>query len=224
MDTIKLPVQQREEKGNGPARRLRAQGMVPGVTYSKHKAGTAIAIKLEDLKAAMAHGHNVVLELDFGESSKSGKSRFAVVKEMQFHPVKRKLLHVDLHEVDLTQEIESPVPVEAVGTAAGLADGGILDWERREVMVRARPGDMPAALEVDVSELVIGHNLTVAALQAPEGVAVVEDEEAVLVAMLAPKIEEEPVVEEEELEEGEEPELVGEEGAEEQEKEEEPSS
>jgi large subunit ribosomal protein L25 len=229
MDTIKLSVSEREETGNGPARRLRAQGRIPGVAYGKGKTATAISIDRDELKAAMAHGHNVVLELDFAKDGKeSGKdagsakgkrleARYAVVKQLQFHPLKRHLLHVDLHEVDLAQEIEAPVVIEAVGTPAGVADGGIMDWERREVTVRALPGDMPGALELDVSELMIGQHLSVAALSAPEGVTIIDDSEAILLALVPPKVEQ-PTVEEEE-EEGEEPEqepeVIGEEASEE---------
>jgi large subunit ribosomal protein L25 len=162
MDSIKLSVHERQETGNGPARRLRAKGLVPAVSYSKGKVATPIALERQELKEAMAHGHNVVLELQFDKAAKGKASRFAVVKEMQFHPVKRFLQHVDLHEVDLAVEIESSVAVEGVGTPAGLIDGGVVDWERREVTVRALPGDMPASLELDMSGLLIGHHLSVA--------------------------------------------------------------
>ncbi len=214
MDSIKLTVHERQETGNGPARRLRAKGMVPAVAYAKGKEATPISISLDELKAAMTHGHNVILELDFGKAAKSdgakGKGRFAVVKELQFHPVKRYLQHIDLHEVDLAVEIESPVSVEAVGTATGLEDGGIMDWERREVIVRALPGDMPASLVVDVSELLIGHHLTVGDLVVPEGVSIVDDPEAVVLAMIAPRVEQEAGEEAAEGEgEGVEPEVVG---------------
>jgi large subunit ribosomal protein L25 len=233
MDTMKLSVHEREETGDGPARRLRAQGRIPGVTYAKGKAATSISLDLEELKAAMAHGHNVVLELDFSKSAKAAKgtsaaaakgaaetkgkgkeARYAVVKQLQFHPVKRQLLHVDLHEVDLAVEIESPVSIEAFGTPAGLIDGGILDWERREVTVRALPGNMPAALELDVSGLYIGHHLSVAALAAPRGVTIVDDADAVLVALVPPRVEQAPVAEV--AEEAAEPEVIGSQPSEEQ--------
>jgi large subunit ribosomal protein L25 len=211
MDTIKLSVYKREETGDGPARRLRAQGRIPGVTYAKGKSATAISIDPEELKAAMAHGHNVVLELDFGKAAKGeggakGKeARYAVVKQLQFHPLKRQVLHVDLHEVDLAVEIEAPVSIEAVGTPAGLIDGGILEWERREVNVRALPGDMPAALELDVSGLLIGHHLSVGALTPPKGVAILDDPEAVVIGLVAPRVEAPPA----EVVEAAEPEVIG---------------
>jgi large subunit ribosomal protein L25 len=215
MDTIKLTVQEREETGNGPARRLRAQGLIPGVSYGKGKEATPILVSLEDLRAAMTHGHNVVLELDFGKSAKGAKGgakgkskapRYAVVKQFQFHPVKRSLLHVDLHEVDLAVEIESSVAIELVGTPAGLADGGVLEFERREVVVRALPNNIPAVLEIDISELVIGHHLSVAALVAPEGVTIVDDPEAIVVAVVPPRVAEAVA---EAAEEAAEPEVVG---------------
>lgn len=219
MDTVKLAVQERKEMGNGPSRRLRASGRIPGVVYGKDSAATPVTIAFDDFKNVMAHGHNVVLELDLDAKArvarKGGKGKaaalYAVVKELQFHPVKRSLLHVDLHEVDLTVEIEASVPIELVGTAAGLIDGGILDWSYREVNVRALPNAVPQAIEIDVSGLLIGHHLTVEALGAPEGVVVVDDPETVVVALVPPQAEE--VVEPEEgelLEEPAEPEVIGE--------------
>ena len=210
MDTIKLSVHEREETGNGPARRLRRQGLVPGVTYAQGKEATSITVAVDELKAAMAHGHNVVLELDFGKTGaakgKSQEPRYAVVKQLQFHPVKRELLHIDLHEVDLAVEIESPVSIEAVGIPAGLIDGGVLDWERREVTVRALPGDIPASLELDVTELLIGHHLSVGALTPPKGVVILDDPEAVVIALVPPRVEA-PVAAE--VEEEAEPEVIG---------------
>ncbi len=210
--TIKLAVQEREETGNGPARRLRAQGLIPGVSYSKGKDATPLTIALEDLKAALAHGQNVVLELDFSSSAK-GKakdSRYAMVKQLQFHPIKRSLLHVDLHEVDLAVEIEAPVAIEPVGIPAGAADGGILEWDRREVTVKALPGDIPAVLELDVSSLEIGQNLSVEALTAPSGVIILDEPETLLVALVPPRVEEIlDEVEEVEGEEAAEPEVIG---------------
>lgn len=223
METIKLSVQERDETGNGPARRLRAQGRVPGVTYGKGKPSSAITIDLEELKAAMAHGHNVILELDFSKPATGAKgaakgaakttakakgkaARYAMVKQLQFHPTKRSVLHIDLHEVDLAVEIEALVTIEGVGIPAGLTDGGVVDWERREVLVRALPGDVPATLELDISGLHIGHHLTVAALSAPNGVTIVEDPETMLVALVPPRVEQAAA---EAVEEVAEPEVVG---------------
>jgi len=208
METIKLGVQERNEMGDGPSRRLRAVGRIPAIVYGKESTPQPVSVELDDFKAALAHGHNVVLELDFGAARKGGKKAsalYAVVKELQFHPTKRNLLHVDLHEVDLREEIEALVAVELLGTPAGAADGGILDWAHREVTVRALPNAVPGALELDVSELLIGHHLTVAALVAPEGVTIVDDPETMVAALLPPRVQEEEAA----VEAPAEPEVIG---------------
>lgn len=197
MSNVRLSVRPRTETGDGPSRRLRAAGLVPGVVYGKGKEATPIAVELAGLREALAHGHNVVLELVFDEGTGAkvggkGKSakRYAVVKELQFHPIRPQLLHVDLHEISLKEEIEAQVAIELVGTPAGVADGGIVDWEHREVTVRALPEDVPATLELDVSALHVGHHLTVAAIQAGPGVTIVDDPETIVVTVIPPRVQE----------------------------------
>jgi len=101
------------------------------------------------------------------------------------------------------------------GTAPGIVDGGILEWDRREVLVRALPANVPQSLELDVSELQVGHHLAVATLVAPDGVTIVDDPEAVLVALVPPRVEQAPVEEEVAEEEVGEPEVIGSDTAEE---------
>jgi large subunit ribosomal protein L25 len=195
MDTVKLQVKERELTGNGPARRLRAEGRLPGVLYSKGTEPTAISLDPEELVSAIhKHGHNVVLELEIGDAAKAAKSKkkaaahFAVVKDLQRHPIKRSLLHVDLLEVDLAVEIESPVAIELVGTPAGAEEGGIMDWEHREVIVRALPSAMPDVVELDISGLLIGHHLSVDALKTPEGAQILDDPSTVVVTLAPPRV------------------------------------
>jgi large subunit ribosomal protein L25 len=203
MDTVKLSIKERERTGDGPARRLRAEGRVPGVLYGKGIECKAISVALEDIKEALLrHGHNVVLELDLERETKAGETKgakggarkrkaalqYAVVKELQFHPTKRHLLHVDLHKVDLAEEIEASVPIELVGTPAGVADGGVVDWEHREVTVRALPSGMPESIPLDVSGLHIGNHLSVEALRAPEGVKIIDDPQTIVVALVPPRV------------------------------------
>ena len=142
--------------------------------------------------------------------AQSGKGRpgplYAVVKELQFHPIRRQLLHVDLHEVDLAVEIEAPVAIELVGIPAGAEDGGVLDWALREVTVRALPNSIPALIELDVSGLQIGQHVSVASLVAGEGVTIVDDPEIMIAALLPPRVQEEEVAA---VEETEQPEVIG---------------
>ncbi|MGI5939875.1 MAG: 50S ribosomal protein L25 [Thermoleophilia bacterium] len=224
MDMIKLAVQERKESGNGPSRRLRAASIIPGVVYGKGSRSTPVSIKYDDLKAVLAHGQNVVIELELDQQMRAARkvdgnasdAVYVVVKELQFQPLRRTLLHVDLQEVDLAVEIEAPVPIEIVGTPAGVVDGGILDWNQREVTVRALPNNVPQSIELDVSELLIGQTLTVSALASVEGVTVLDESDTVLASLLAPRAEEEEEdLAEEELAEPAEPEVIGAETSEE---------
>ncbi len=213
MATVKLSVQERGQTGNGPARRLRAEGRIPAVVYGKGVESRAVSVALDELKAVVTeYGHNVVLELDLSDAAKPAKGgkkkavpHYAVVKQLQFHPTKRYVLHVDLHEIDLAIEIESPVSVELVGTPAGVADGGVVDWENREVTVRALPSDMPEAIELDISELQIGQHLSVDALKAPAGTKILDDPQTIVVSLVPPRVEQPPAA----APEAAEPEVIG---------------
>jgi large subunit ribosomal protein L25 len=196
MDTVKLQVKERELTGNGPARRLRIEGLIPGVLYSRGAESKSITVEVEGLVDAIhAHGHNVILELEIGEADKAAKGKkkaathFAVIKALQRHPTKRTLVHVDLHEVDLAVEIEGTVAIELVGTPAGAVDGGIVDFEHREVNVRALPSSMPDLIELDVTGLMIGHHLSVEALVAPAGTEILDDPATVIVTLAPPRVE-----------------------------------
>ena len=98
-------------------------------------------------------------------------------------------LGVDLHEVDLAVEIEGTVEIVLVGTPAGVTDGGVVDFENRQVNVRALPSSMPDLLELDVSGLMIGHHLSVDALVAPAGTEILDDPATVIVTLVPPRVE-----------------------------------
>lgn len=201
MDTVELKVRKREKKGKGRARRLRASGEIPGVVYSSGREATPLAVYFADLKKALGTGSNVVLQLKFADSS--GEEQYAVVKDIQTHPTKSEILHFDLHGVELDTEIEASVPVELLGSAPGVMEGGVLDHQLWEVNVEALPTAVPSFLEMDISGLDIGDQARVEDVRVPEGVRIVDDPQMVVVAILAPEMEEEEE-EEEELLEGEE--------------------
>jgi large subunit ribosomal protein L25 len=211
MDTVKLSIKDREQTGDGPARRLRAGGRLPAVVYGKGTESKPISLDLDELKNAIhEHGHNVILELDLGDAGKPAKGakrkaapHYAVIKELQIHPMKRYLLHVDLHEVDLAVEIEASVPIELVGTPAGVADGGVVDWEHREVTVRALPSAIPESIPLEVGDLQIAQHLTVEALEAPPGTSIVDDPGIIVVTLVPPRVEQVVVTE------APEPEVIG---------------
>ncbi|MCL4288437.1 MAG: 50S ribosomal protein L25 [Thermoleophilia bacterium] len=198
--------------GSRTARRLRRDGIVPGVVYTGGEAARPFQADAHDLALFIGEGHALFdLEIE-GE----GKVP-VVIKEEQRHPVRGDLVHIDCQEVDLEQEIQADVAIELRGAedAPGVKEGGILEHVTREITIAALPTDIPdEGLTVDVSEMTIGDTIQLDAVTPPAGVKFVTDApEEVTVATLNPP----RVVEEEEPEVEEETELVGEveEGAEE---------
>jgi large subunit ribosomal protein L25 len=205
-ERIKLVVQPREGKGTREARRLRREGLVPGILYGTGKEPHSISVPERELRKALtgAGGLNAILDVVVD----GGAAHPSILKEYQQDPLRGKLIHVDLLEVRLDQTITSTVPIHLVGAedAPGVREGGALSQIAREINVEALPMEVPEHLDLDVSEMVMGDTLRVADVKAPDGVALVDDPEMVVATLTMPTRVEEP---EEALAEGEEAELEG---------------
>jgi large subunit ribosomal protein L25 len=202
-------VQNRAVLGSAESRRLRRQGLIPGVLYGRERP-VAISIAERSLRSALttSGGLNAVLDVVVGD----GKAHSSVLKEYQQHPVKGHIIHVDLQEVRLDQPIHATVPLHLHGEPEGAKEGGVLSQVTNELNVEALPMEVPEHLEADVSALQIGDTLRLSSLQVPEGVKLLDDlEETVIATVTQPMREEEPEPVEGEAVEGEVPE--GEEGA-----------
>lgn len=201
-DTTTLSIKPREIEGSRANRRLRREGLVPGVLYGRGGDPLSFAVDARELRHAL-HASGAVIEL-----SLDGKSTPAVLKDAQHHPVRGETTHVDFLRVDLSKPIEAVVPLELDGAedGPGVRDGGIVDQTLREVRVEALPNEIPEALRLDVSELAIGDTLALSAVVMPSGVKLIDDPESVAVSVLAPRLQ---VEEAEGIEE--ETEVVGEE-------------
>jgi large subunit ribosomal protein L25 len=205
-DRTTLKVSERQDFGSRTARRLRRSGFVPGVVYGGGREARAFQVPERELRAVLAHG-GALIDVVFD----GGKPTPVVVKEQQRHPVRGSLVHVDLLEVKLDEEIQADVPVELIGAdeAPGVNEGGVLEHVTRELTIRALPTAIPESIVADVSGMEINDTLQLSALVPPEGVEFVADEpdEVTIATLSPPRIEEEPEPEVEE-----EAELVGEEG------------
>jgi len=208
MAHVSLTAQERTEFGNGPTRRLRKSGFVPGVVYQPGGPSLALSLSDRDLRRAIAEGRTGVIDLAVGDAP----ARPVLLKDWQLHPVRLDVMHVDFVEVDLTQEIEAPVAITLHGDAVGVRDGGVMDQPLREVVVSALPDTLPDHIELDVSALQIGDSVTVGDLIAPAGVTIVTDPDQVVASVVAPTVEAEPEAEELEGEEGAEPAAADDEG------------
>ena len=201
MAHVSLTAQPRTEFGNGPARRLRQQGFVPGIVYQPGKPSLALSLSDRELRRAIQEGRTGVIDLVIGDAP----ARPVLLKDWQLHPLHLEVVHVDFMEVDLTQTIEAPVQITLAGVPVGVREGGVLDQPLREVIVSALPDSLPDHIEIDVAELTVGDSVTVADLHAPEGVTIVTDPETVVASVVAPSeviVEEAEVVEVDEVEDG----------------------
>jgi large subunit ribosomal protein L25 len=205
-ERVKLQVQERESRGSAEARRLRKQGLIPGVLYGRGKTPHAICIPERELRRVLTGdgGLHAILDVVL-EGQKT--THPSILKEYQQHPVRGGLLHVDLQEVRLDQPIQARVVVELVGEPVGVTEGGVLSQVNREVTVEALPMEVPDHLELDVTGMAIGDTLRLTDMAAQDGVKFLDDpEETVLATVTMPTRIIEPEPEEEELEEGELPE------------------
>jgi large subunit ribosomal protein L25 len=202
-ERVKLVVQNRAVLGSAESRRLRRQGLIPGVLYGREDP-VAVSIRERDLRAALTTrgGLNAVLDVVVD----GGAAHSSVLKEYQQDKIRGHITHVDLQEVRLDQPIHASVPITLHGEPAGVKEGGVLTQVTSEVMVEALPMEVPEHLEADISEMQIGDTLRLSAVKLPDGVTLLDDpEEVVLASVVQPRIEEEPETTEagEELAEGE---------------------
>ena len=202
-ERFRLEVKERERLGSPESRRLRKQGLVPGVLYGKTSA-RAIAIKDRDLRAALTttSGLHAVLDVVLEGQTTAHPS---ILKEYQRDPVRGFVRHVDLQEVRLDVAIHATVNVHLVGgdDAPGVREGGVLNQPVTTLNVEALPMEVPESIEVDVSALEMNGTLRLEEISAPEGATFLDDPQETVLATITPpvvEVEPEPVEGEEGLE------------------------
>ena len=203
-ETTALELQARSPEGSRSARRMRREGLVPGVIYGGGEDPQPFTVDARILRNTLAHAAQVI------EVAMEGASTNVLIKDVQRHPVRGEAIHVDLLRVRMDQTIHATVPIEFLGAeeGPGVAEGGIFNQELREVNIEALPGDIPDSIQYDVSGLEMNATVTLEVLVAPQGVTLLDDPETVIATITPPTLE--PVEEEIETE----TEVVGEEGVE----------
>ena len=194
MATASFTASSRAESGKGTARKLRAAGEIPAIIYGHSRKPQSLKLN--------AHLFNRMLEkisytTTVIELSIDGSMARTIIRELQRHPVKRNILHVDFQELVAGEKITVRVPLKFVGTPEGVrTGGGILDEVMRELHISVDPADIPNHIDVDVSALNVGKSLHVSDLKVPAGITVLDDMGQTICLCMIPKEEAAPTPEE----------------------------
>lgn len=208
MASANLSANARDLGGKGNARKLRSEGRVPAIVYGHGRDPLSLSINTRELEKLLDHisAESTVIDLDI-----DGKPSRTLIREIQRHPFKRQILHVDFQELVAGEKISVSIPIVLMGVPDGVRmDGGILDQTMRELEIEVDPSNIPNHVEVDVTKLTIGSSVHVRDIQLPEGVEVLDDEDASVCVVSAPRavVEETAVAEGVETEAAAEPEVI----------------
>ena len=209
--TITLKAQKREGTGKGVARKLRQEGRVPAVLYGRELGTMHLSLDTHEAENLF---HSISTENTIVGLKVEGVGELfqTLVREIQSHPFKSSLIHVDFLRIQAGVAVDVEVPLRLIGDPIGVKNsGGVLEQVLNELPVKCIPSKIPEFIEVDVSELDINDSLHVYDLELEEDINITVDEERTICAVAIPKVVEEAVVEEDELLEGDEGEIPDEE-------------
>ncbi len=183
MEQLVLNIELREKVGKGVCRRLRNDGMVPAVVYGKGMEPVPAAVNEKELISAISGegGRNHIIALK-GDKALDGK--LVIVSDLLRDCLKGRLMHVDLHKINLEEKVKVPVPVSLIGSSIGVKEGGMLDFAMHTVEIECLATQIPEHIEVDVTELKIGDSFHASDLVVPAGMKVLNDPKATVVSIL----------------------------------------
>lgn len=181
-----LNAQKRDTSGKGFNRRLRQEGVIPGVFYTGQGGNISVQMPAATLNKLFGEvGRTTVFNLEIAEGGKTSLHP-VLIWDVQRHPVKNRITHVDFYGVDLDKPVKITVPIEFTGVARGTKVGGVLETYREQVQLVAKPLDMPAKIVLDITSLDLGKTIQVADLELPEGVKAAYDVNYAIVSVLMP--------------------------------------
>lgn len=204
---VKLKAVRRDDLSKSNTNRLRNEGAVPAVVYGNKKDPVTVAVdSIELLKTVRDEGRNAVITLDVEQ----GQAVDVMLHDYQTDPIKEQLTHADFYVVDMSQEMDVSVSIYLDGEAVGAKEGGVLQQPLYELLIRAKPADIPEVIRINVSELGVGDAIVVSDLKEAENYQVLDDPDTTIVTVTAPDAEED--LEPAEADESAEPELVNQKG------------
>ncbi len=201
MSEVTMQAETGRNTGSRPSRRLRRRGMVPATLYGQGAEAVSVAVNARDLRNALATdaGINVLIDLVVGEETHTSLAR-----QLQRHPTRGDILHLDFVKISLTDRVEAAIAVELIGEPAGVREmGGIIETVTNTVSVHTLVTAIPESIQVDISGLEVGDLIRVDDLPALEGVEYLDDPDLPIVVIHLPSLAEEEPVDEDEAEEDE---------------------
>lgn len=187
MKSVPLKAFARSQAGRGEVKKLRDAGRLPAVIYGRQTQPENLEVIARELGDLIHHSasENILVDL-----AVDARKRLALVQEVQHHPLSGKVLHVDFHEVNENEPVTISVPVETTGEAAGVKNsGGVLEHVLFKLKVRALPKNLPEQILIDVTSLEVGKSIHLGEIKAPEGVEIIGNKNAPVVAVALPKAE-----------------------------------
>ncbi len=205
MTTTAISAELRTERGKGAARQLRMQGRVPAVIYGRGRQPESLSISLTEFERNMIGSSSATIV----DLSIDGKTVQTLVREVQKHPFRPGVLHVDFLEIQKGVKVTVSIPIHLEGIPEGVRTaGGVLDQSLREIEIEVLPKNIPSSIDLDVTELVVGQSLHVSDIEVANA-TILSDERSTVCSVVPPRVEEEEAEVPEELEEeGAEPELI----------------
>ena len=183
MAEVTLEVTRRESTGKEQAKKLRRDGKIPAVVYGGHKEPVAITVDRKAVSELVTKGEHGVRSVFLLKMAGSDQQRHAMIKEITIDPLTRRMKHIDFVRVVMDEKIKVTVPVHLNGTAAGVKEGGMLDFQVRELHIECLPTAIPDSIELDVTPLGAHDYFRVKDVKLPEGARVLDDPERVVVGV-----------------------------------------
>ncbi|HKI96369.1 MAG TPA: 50S ribosomal protein L25 [Gemmatimonadales bacterium] len=205
--TVTIAAERRTGTGKGAARQLRATGRVPAVIYGHGRAAESLSVVGAEIEKALI---GIAAESTVIDLTIDGSPVKTLIREIQRHPTRPDIIHVDFYEIHADETLTLEVPIRLVGVPDGVRNGGgVLDQVLREIEIEVLPANIPEHVDVDVTDLAIGHSVHVSDLEVPNA-TVLTDPETTICTVVPPRVEEEvvPAAEVVETEGEEEPELI----------------
>jgi large subunit ribosomal protein L25 len=192
MKSVPLKAFPRTLVQRGGVKKLRASGRVPATIYGRQAKPQNLEVVYDDISDLLHHSVSENLLVDLTVDQDARAKRLALVQDVQHHPLNGKVLHVDFHEVTENEKVTIYVPVETAGEAVGVkTGGGTLEHVMFKLKVRALPKDLPEQILIDVTALEIGKSVHLGEIVPPAGVEILGEKSRTVVAVAAPRAEEE---------------------------------